>query len=278
MTRKPASGPRPGGLSAGPAPSPSEGRPGPRRLLGEILVGEGLITWDQLEAALRVQTEHRPQTAIGELLVEQGAIQREQLEAVLDKHRLGNLLVAMSVISSVQLESALFRQRATGRRLVEVLLHLRYVTEDQLRKALARHFAIRLVELDEMVLDRELAQLIERDYAWRHRLVPIGRTGDRLTVAMDDPGDRWVIDDLARITGCRIDVVTAPSRALRHAFSRVYGDRTRGATARELEARHIETRRLLAAARAASEQVRQNFEADVRSVTRRSGPAAPRGR
>src|SRR5262245_55367262 len=272
MTSKPADAPMPGS----PAPPPSEGRPGPRRLLGEILVGEGLITGDQLEAALRLQAEYRPQTAIGELLVEQGAISRDQLEAVLDKHRLGNLLDTGRVSRSEQLESALFRQRATGRRLVEVLLNLRYVTEEQLRKALARHFGIRLVELDGMVLDRELARLIERDYAWRHRLVPIGRAGDRLTVAMDDPGDRWVIEDLARLTGCRIDVVTASSRALRDAFARVYGDRTPGATKRELEARHLETRRLLAAARAASEQVRRNLDADAGSVTRRPGPASPR--
>ena len=222
MTNKPAGEP--------PA-VPSEARPASRRLLGELLVGEGLITRRQLDAALQLQAEHRPQAPLGEPLVEQGAIRPEQVYAVLDKHRLGNLLVSMELLTSEQLESALLRQRMTGRRLAEVVLQLRYVTEDQLRQALARHFGIRLVELDETPLDRGLARLIERDYAWRHRLVPIGQAGDRLTVAMDDPGDRWVIDDLARVTGCRIEVVTASSRALRRAFVRIYGDRTPASTA-----------------------------------------------
>jgi hypothetical protein len=261
---------------AGPAPAPSGASPGPRRLLGEILVEEGLITRRQLDAALRVQAEERPQTPIGELLVEQGAIRPEQLDAVLDKHRLGNLLVAMSVITREQLESALWRQRLTGRRLAEVLFQLRYVTEDQLRQALGRHFGIRLVDLDGTVLDRGLARLIERDYAWRHRLVPVSRTGHRLTVAMDDPGDRWVVEDLGRVTGCRIEVVTAASGALRRAFTRIYGDRPAGATARELEVRHIETRRILAAVRVASEQVRRGFEAGSPNATRRGEPGSPR--
>jgi type IV pilus assembly protein PilB len=238
-------------------------------------VDEGLITRNELDAALKAQAE-RPHTPIGQLLVERGTIKRELLDAVLDKHRLGKLLLAMNVITSEQLDNALWRQRVTGLRLAEVLLKLRYVGEDQLRQALARHYGIALVDLDAAVLDPALARLIDRDYAWRHRLVPVGRTDDRLTVAMDDPGDRWVVEDLGRVTGCRIEVVTAPSSALRRAFGRIYGDRPAGATARELEVRHVETRRILAAVRAASEQVRQGVEADTPNPARRKGTGSPR--
>jgi hypothetical protein len=275
MTSKPFAQPNPG-VPAPERPSAASGaRPAPRRL-GEILVDEGLITKHQLEAALRTQAERRPQSPIGELLIEEGAIRREELNAVLDKHRLGDLLVAMGLITRDQLENALWRQRVTGRRLAGVLLQLRYLTEEQLRQALARHFGIRLVELDEAALDRRLAGLVDRDYAWRHRLVPIAHTPDQLTVAMDDPGDRWVVEDLGRVTGCRIEVVTAPSAALRRAFARIYGDRSAGPATRDLEVRHVETRRILAAVRVASEQVRQGFETDPPGAVRRPGPSAPR--
>jgi Type II secretion system (T2SS), protein E, N-terminal domain len=235
--------------------SPPEASARPRRLLGELLVDEGLISRSELDAALKVQAAH-PHTPIGQILVERGVIKREQIDAVFDKHRLGNLLVSMGVITSEQLESALWRQRVTGRRLAEVLLKLRYIGEDQLRQALARHYKIGLVDLDTMVLDRSLAGVIERDYAWEHRLVPVGLVGDRLTVAMDDPGDRWVVTDLARITGRRIEVVTAASAALRRAFTRIYRDGEAAATAGALEARHVETRRILAAVGATSQQIR----------------------
>ena len=66
---------------------------------------------------------------------------------------------------------------------------------------------------------------------------------------MDDPGDRWVVEDLGRVTGCRIEIVTAPSAALRRAFGRLYGERAAGPATRDLEVRHVETRRILAAVR-----------------------------
>lgn len=276
MTSKPSAQPNPGAPGPERSPAASGAKHAPRRLLGEILVDEGLITKHQLEAALRTQAELRPQAPIGELLIEEGAIRREELNAVLDKHRLGDLLVAMGLITREQLENALWRQRVTGRRLAGVLLQLRYLTEDQLRQALARHFGIRLVELDETTVDRKLAGLIDRDYAWRHRLVPVVLTQDQLTVAMDDPGDRWVVEDLGRVTGCRIEIVTAPSAALRRAFGRLYGERAAGPATRDLEVRHVETRRILAAVRVASEQVRQGFETDAPNATRRPGPPAPR--
>ena len=81
---------------------PPEVRSAPRRLLGEILVDEGLITQGQLDEALWVQAEQSPQIPIGQILVEQGAIRREQLDAVLDKHRLGDLLVTMNAITREQ--------------------------------------------------------------------------------------------------------------------------------------------------------------------------------
>jgi hypothetical protein len=72
---------------------------------------------------------------------------------------------------------------------------------------------------------------------------------------MDDPGDRWVIEDLERVTGCRIEVVTATSAALRRAFGRVYRDAV-ALTGDALEARHVETRRILAAVGATSQKIR----------------------
>jgi type IV pilus assembly protein PilB len=243
-----------GSLAAEPLPAAAEPKP-PRRL-GEILVDEGLITRGDLEEALKAQAT-RPHTPIGQLLVEQGAIKREQVQAVLDKHRLGKLLVSMNAITREQLTDALWRQMVTGRRLAEVLLKLRYIGEDQLRQALARHYGIGLVDLDEMVLDRAIAGEIEADYAWRHRLVPVHRAGDRLTIAMDDPGDRWVIADLERITGCHIEVVTARSAALRRAFGRIYRDAAVATTGDALEARHVETRRILAAVGTTSRQIRR---------------------
>ncbi len=219
-----------------PAPSiaaPASGKPASesrepslrRRRLGEILLDEGLVTKEQLEAALRLQAEERPGVPVGQLLVYQGAITQRQLGAILDKYRLGNFLVETNVISEQQLETALQRQKRTNHPLGNVLVQLGFLTEPQLRQALATQLGIAFVDLDRMTLDPGLAQVIDRDYARRHRVVPIRRTADRVTIAMDDPADYSVIGALWVSAACKIDVVTATGAALRRAFGRVYGDR-----------------------------------------------------
>jgi hypothetical protein len=128
------------------------------------------------------------------------------------------------------------------------------------------------VDLDRMTLDPSLAQLVDRDYARRHRVVPISRTADHVTVAMDDPADYSVIGALWVAAACKIDVVTATGAALRRAFGRVYGDRPAtpppaapdDPAMRALRERHTDTMRRLTALRAASERVRHDLDAGSR--------------
>ena len=289
-------GPRAAGAAGGPRPSapgptaataataavPTPGKPAGdsrdanlrRRRLGEILLDEGLVTKEQLEAALRLQAGERPGVPVGQLLVYQGAITQRQLGAILDKYRLGNFLVESNAITEQQLETALQQQKRTGRPLGTVLVQLGFLSEPQLRQALASQLGIRFVDLDRMTLDPGLSQVIDRDYARRHRVVPIGRTADRVTVAMDDPADYSVIGALWVAVACKIDVVTATGAALRRAFGRVYGERQRAipplpaapddAAMRELRERHSETMRRLTALRAASERVRHDLDVGAR--------------
>jgi hypothetical protein len=167
-----------------------------------------------------------------------------------------------------------------------VLVQLGFLTEPQLRQALATQLGIPFVDLDRMTLDPGLAEVIDRDYARRHRVVPIRRTADRVTIAMDDPGDYSVIGALWVSAACKIDVVTATGAALRRAFGRVYGDRPAAPSPvapddpamRELRERHDETVRRLTALRAASERVRHDLDVGarlLRGIERPSGEPTP---
>jgi type IV pilus assembly protein PilB len=64
--------------------------------------------------------------------------------------------------------------------------------------------------------------LIPRVVADRYRLVPLERQGDVLTVAMTDPGDVYLIDELARLAGCRVVPVAANPSDIQSAISRLY--------------------------------------------------------
>lgn len=138
--------------------------------------------------------------------------------------RLGEILIHHGVIIKDQLVVALNKQDVTGHRLGETLLKLNYVTEEQMRRALCLQLHIPFLDLDKCVTDRRLAKVINKSYAKRNQVVPIGKRDGAITLAMDDPTNVAVIQELQGATGCRIEAVTSSSAALQRAFTRVYED------------------------------------------------------
>jgi type IV pilus assembly protein PilB len=138
------------------------------------------------------------------------------------RSRLGEILLADGRITQNQLDTALEQQKERRLPLGQILTKLHYVTDEVMRQALGRQLNIPYVDLENMVIDRDLARTINRGYAKRHALVPVARSGTLLTVVMDDPSARAVVDDLARMTHYTITVVTASSRSIQRAFRRLY--------------------------------------------------------
>jgi len=115
-------------------------------LFGEILITLGLVNRLQLEEALALQqlTGQR----VGEALVSLGYVTRDQLKdalleklglaetAMVDRPKLGEILVGLKHISVPQLEEALNRQRRDGRKLGELLVEMGFCTYRQIYEAL----------------------------------------------------------------------------------------------------------------------------------------------
>jgi len=105
---------------------PAGRAPARRRLLGDLLIREGMITRAQLDEALRAQARSDEPRPVGEILVDRGVITQSQLNFVLDKYhkkyRLGDLLVETNTITEEQLGLALAHQKQTDLRLGDILL------------------------------------------------------------------------------------------------------------------------------------------------------------
>ena len=209
------------------------------RLLGELLVREGLVTESQLAAALREQERGPDGTPIGQLLVEQGALSPAELETVLKryhkKYRLGDILVETNAISETQLQLAVDHHRRTGLRLGDALLQLGFVNEETLKQALCTQLDVAYVDLDRCFVDPALATAIPKAFAQQHRILPVARVDDVLTVALADPTDGWVGESLETMTGCRVRLVISTDAAFQRAFARVYGEHPGVGLARQHE-------------------------------------------
>jgi type IV pilus assembly protein PilB len=136
--------------------------------------------------------------------------------------RLGDLLVREGLITRDQLDQALVEQKNTGMRLGYCLVKLGFVQELEITKALARQYKMPAVDLSRFEVDPKIIKLVPTDVAVKHMVLPLKREGRTLTVAVADPTNHAVVDDLKFITRYDVFPVIAGEYTLRTAIERYY--------------------------------------------------------
>jgi type IV pilus assembly protein PilB len=137
--------------------------------------------------------------------------------------RLGDLLLREGLISREQLAKALQEQQQNGTRVGYNLVKLGFIQETELTKALARQYKMPAVDLTKFEVDPKIAKLIPTDIATKKLVLPLKRDGRTLTVAMADPTDLGVVEDLKFITRYDIFPVIAGEFTLRGIVDKIYG-------------------------------------------------------
>jgi type IV pilus assembly protein PilB len=137
--------------------------------------------------------------------------------------KLGELLVRENMISLAQLQKAQKAQNQEGGRLGYQLVKQGFINETDLTNFLSRQYGVPSVNLKDLQVDPAILQLISKEVAERHLVVPINRVGASLLVAMSDPSNIYAVDELQFITGLNIEVVVASEIAIRESIERFYG-------------------------------------------------------
>jgi type IV pilus assembly protein PilB len=138
------------------------------------------------------------------------------------RSRLGEILIANGTITQAELDHALGQQKELKLPLGKTLLKLNYLSDETMRQALSLQLNVPYLDLEKVVIDRQLTRVISRSYARRYSLLPIAQVGRTLTVAMDDPTAAAVVEELTRLTNHTITIVTASSHAIQQALRRLY--------------------------------------------------------
>jgi type IV pilus assembly protein PilB len=136
--------------------------------------------------------------------------------------RLGDLLIREGLITKEQLDKALQEQKNNGQRLGYNLVKMGFVQETEITKMLARQYRMPAVDLARFEVDPKIVKLIPADVALKHLVLPLKREGRTLTVAMADPTNLSVLDDLKFITRYDIFPVIAGEYTLRTALDKNY--------------------------------------------------------
>ncbi len=125
------------------------------------------------------------------------------------RKQLGDLLVAQGVIKQEQLDEALKTQKESGEPLGRVLVKTGLVTEADLLRILANQLGLEYVDLNEYKIDLSAVSLIPERIAKKNVVLPIGFEDDKLIVAVANPTDVFIFDDLRMMTGFEVRPVVS---------------------------------------------------------------------
>jgi type IV pilus assembly protein PilB len=140
----------------------------------------------------------------------------------LTAERIGDLLFREGLITRDQLSKALQEQKQSGTRVGYNLVKLGFIQEIELTKILAKQHKMPAVDLSRFEVDRKLTKMIPSDLALKNLVIPLKRDGRTLTVAMADPANLGVLEDLKFITRYDIFPVIAGEYTLRNLIDKVY--------------------------------------------------------
>src|ERR671923_100517 len=136
--------------------------------------------------------------------------------------RLGEILLREGLVTREQLAQALAEQKNTKHRLGYVLVKLGLVPEVEITKVLARQYRMPAVDLSRFEVNPRILKLVPGDMATKGVVLPLKREGRTLTVAMADPSDLGLLEDLKFITRFDLFPVIAGEYTLRNLIEKHY--------------------------------------------------------
>jgi len=140
----------------------------------------------------------------------------------MNRERVGDQLVEAKVVSSDDLVQALTIQRAEGGRLGSILVRMGVLSESTLLEFLSQQYGVPTIELSTCALDCTLLAILPLSLVQQHLVVPVQKTASRLTLAMADPTNASLLDELRFRTGLSITPMVATESDIRSTIRQAY--------------------------------------------------------
>ncbi len=135
--------------------------------------------------------------------------------------KIGELLIQEGLITAAQLSQALDDQRHSGERIGATLVKQGIIDENTLYDFIAKQYSCPQVSLSKLTVEKAIASLIPLDIMHKYQAVPFGLMGNTLHVAMADPGNLFIIDDLRFLTRKNIQIHVASDSVLKQVIASI---------------------------------------------------------
>jgi type IV pilus assembly protein PilB len=134
------------------------------------------------------------------------------------------MLVKAQLITEPQLDEAINLQRREGGKLGSIVVRLGFCADQDIVSFLGMQYGVPAADLDQWPpIEPSVIALVPAELANKHKVLPLQRSGNVLTMAMSDPTDIFAMDDVRFHTGYNIDPVVSSEMGLVRAIEHYYG-------------------------------------------------------
>ena len=138
------------------------------------------------------------------------------------RHKIGELLLELNILTQKELDEALEEQKRTGERLGATLLKMDFISEEDLEQLLSRQLDVPSINLDNYSPAPELIATFPEKIIRQYNTLPVSIEGKTITVATANPRNLSQLDDLAYTTGYKILPVVASISALNNKIEELF--------------------------------------------------------
>jgi len=136
--------------------------------------------------------------------------------------QLGELLIERGVINRDQLARAMSHQKDNGGLIGEVLVNLKFASEEDIAQALTCQYGFPYLPLANYEIETDVVKSVPENVCRQFCLIPIDKIGKSLTLAMANPLNVQAIEEVEVITGCAIQTFVSTTTDIKNSIATYY--------------------------------------------------------
>ncbi len=137
---------------------------------------------------------------------------------------LSEIVRERNLISPAQFAEVQEEHERTGKRPAEIIVDFGLMTEIELLRAIADYQNFDFYDLEELEIPREVLRIMPASVARMYEAIPVAVMGNLVTVAVIDPTNPQLVEELSFVIGKDVQLAVAPSKQIQDAVTRYYGE------------------------------------------------------
>ncbi len=137
--------------------------------------------------------------------------------------KLGQMLLSDNTITKEQLDKALSEHKKTGQLIGNTIVSLGFATEEQVLLALSHQIGVEYVRLKDLEIGPNIIKKVPAKFACYYKIIPVDISGIRLRIAVTNPLDLAVIDEIRMVLKYDVEPVLAGEKDILETIKKYYG-------------------------------------------------------